>query len=433
MDEYYCPNCGATLNDQYGFDPSVGTWTCTSCGKLLMDDDVYDGDTFEGVAWYCDSCGALLNKQSGFSDSCGSWTCTECYHTNPINDDEIYDSEDDYNNRVLCPNCNANIKKQWLYCGYEDDWECTECGAKLHRNYSFEDYSIVEDEVDDEDKFECPGCGADLSEQSCFNEYEDGWTCTECGARLHHDYSSEPYEIIEDDEDADEAYSTTRSSYTDSSRASTYTYTTSSSSKSKSSNNYTAKTDGIKKEQKLSDGELFKQRLKAFFFKRKKIRMKYRYDELLGKDVEEVQTKLHNLAFNNIKIIPIKDICVGSSYKVGQVEQIVILGSSYFVEGDMIPYDAEIIITYHVKREITIPFSERELRRFSYVDAGDKLQELGFTEIYERPIRDLVTGWIKKDGSVEKITIGNVYPFKKNSVFDYDVEIIIEYHTFKKK
>ena len=65
MDEYYCPNCGATLNDQPGFDPDGGTWTCTACGKLLMDDDVYDGDTYEGVAWFCDECGARLLDDPG--------------------------------------------------------------------------------------------------------------------------------------------------------------------------------------------------------------------------------------------------------------------------------------------------------------------------------------------------------------------------------
>ena len=69
MDEYFCSNCGATLNDQPGFNPDGGTWTCTACGKLLMEDDVYDGDTYKGVAWFCDKCGALLNRQSGFLDS----------------------------------------------------------------------------------------------------------------------------------------------------------------------------------------------------------------------------------------------------------------------------------------------------------------------------------------------------------------------------
>ena len=56
MDEYFCPNCGAILNDQYGFAPDGGTWRCTECGELLVDDDVYNGDSFEGIAWYCDSC-----------------------------------------------------------------------------------------------------------------------------------------------------------------------------------------------------------------------------------------------------------------------------------------------------------------------------------------------------------------------------------------
>lgn len=115
------------------------------------------------------------------------------------------------------------------------------------------------------------------------------------------------------------------------------------------------------------------------------------------------------------------------------MEQVVIGGSSYFRKGDLLPYDAEIVITYHEKKVITIPFSERSLHKMNYIEAEDRLQELGFTEIYEKPIRDLVTGWVKKDGAVEKITIGEDYPFKKNSVFPYDVEITIEYHTFKKK
>lgn len=175
-----------------------------------------------------------------------------------------------------------------------------------------------------------------------------------------------------------------------------------------------------------------KQRVKAFFFKRKKIRMKYDYSDLLGKDVDEVETLLYNQAFNNMKKIPVQDIYVGSPYRVGQVEQVTIQGSAYFREGDQIPYDTEIVVTYHVKREIAIPFNEKALRKMNYIDVGDKFLELGFTEVYMRPIYDLVTGWVKKDGSVEKVTVGDMYPFRKNSTFTYDTKITIEYHTFKK-
>lgn len=188
-----------------------------------------------------------------------------------------------------------------------------------------------------------------------------------------------------------------------------------------------------KEKERKAKNALRKQRVKAFLFKGKKIEIRYGSEELVGRNIDFVSRVLTEGAFNNIKSVSVKDIYTGSPYEVGQVEQVVIDGSGYFQEGDQIPYDADIVITYHEKREITIPFSERSLRKMNYVEAGDKLQELGFTEIYEHPIRDLVTGWVKKDGAVEKITIGDVYPFKKNSVFTYDTKIVIEYHTFKKK
>ena len=176
-----------------------------------------------------------------------------------------------------------------------------------------------------------------------------------------------------------------------------------------------------------------KKRAKAFLFRRKKIELHYDCEKLIGKNVSFVVSALTHDAFSNIKTVPIKDIYVGSEYDVGQVLKVAIGGSSSFQEGARIPYDAEIVISYHDKREITVPFSERSLRNMNYVLACNKLQELGFTEIYKKPIPDLTTGWIRKNGAVEKIVIGDAYPFKKNSIFAYDAKIVIEYHTFKKK
>ena len=87
--EYFCPNCDAILNDQYGFDPSNDDWPCISCGQLLYGNDAYEGNMYPDVMWYCDECHEILNKQSGFSDCCSSWMCTKCYHSNPINEDAI--------------------------------------------------------------------------------------------------------------------------------------------------------------------------------------------------------------------------------------------------------------------------------------------------------------------------------------------------------
>lgn len=419
MDEYFCPNCGATLNNQPGFDPNGGTWTCTSCGKLLMDDDVYDGDTFEGVAWYCDGCGALLNRQPGFSDSYGSWKCTNCGHTNGTTEDDIVDDG------PQCPRCGASLKGQYSFSDWSDDHTCSACGAKLHRDYSSDTFEVV---TEDEGPV-CPRCGDHLKNQSLYSEIDDDWTCEECGAKLHRDYSFDDYEEVasEDDDDDEDDIDDSPQYYHSPTYKQAAPYT-----EERGKSNVGHSPSAIKEEKIITDSELRKKRVKAFIFKRKKIEIGYDYPELLRKNYNVVVTALHNKGFNNIKAIPVKDIYKGSCYQVGEVEQVVINGSSYFNEHDQVPYDSEIIITYHEKKEIVIPFSERCLRKMNYVEAGDRLRQLGFTEIYEKPIRDLVTGWVKKDGTVEKVTIGGLNPFKKNSIFPYDVEIVIEYHTFKK-
>ena len=42
--------------------------------------------------WWCDGCGASLNNQSGFDPECGTWVCTECGYENEIAASETEDS-----------------------------------------------------------------------------------------------------------------------------------------------------------------------------------------------------------------------------------------------------------------------------------------------------------------------------------------------------
>lgn len=331
-DEYFCPNCGAVLNDQYGFDPSRGTWTCSCCGKHLMDGDIYDGDLYEGVAWYCDNCGALLNRQPDFSDIYSTWTCTECGYSNSITESDIYESEEAYESRRNSLNPLAELLSTLI-----------ETGFAVHSQKRKQER---EEEVEHQAEAE----------------------------RLRQE----------------------------------------------------------RQKVQMAKNRLRRKRAMAFLFKGRKVAIHYDCEELMGQDISFVISALTDDAFSNITTVAIKDVYEGSNCSVGKVEQVSINGSSSFSKGDMIPYNAEITVAYHDKKEIIIPFSERSLRKMNYVLAGDKLQGLGFTQIYEKPIRDLTTGWIKKNGAVEKITIGGLSHFKENSVFAYDVNITIEYHTFKK-
>lgn len=99
--EYFCPNCDAILNDQPGFDPELGVWTCTECGQELYSDNIENTmSRFEGVIWHCDSCGKILNTQYGFSDTYGTWVCTECGFENSISEDNIYPSAKAYRRQL---------------------------------------------------------------------------------------------------------------------------------------------------------------------------------------------------------------------------------------------------------------------------------------------------------------------------------------------
>lgn len=398
MSDYYCTNCGADLGDQAGFDPSCGAWTCTRCGTMLMDDDTFNGDNFEGVAWFCDNCGALLNKQSGFYDGCGSWTCTECGYSNGVTEDDIFDSEDSYQNyeyysskqrkekeedeedndtepEICCPNCGTNLRDQWNYDDYTNDYICEECNAKLHRDCDYDEFSVEENGDNDD------------------YDYDDDYEYS------HNRYSPLPTpqynrkgkirDIIKD-------------------RAKSYFSTI-----------------------MLPNSDVIKKRAKAFFFKRKLISVGYSSYYLQGRDADEVYSLLYNRGFKIISRIDLKDIYINSPFRENSVAKVEINGISYFESFSEFPYDLDIVITIHQKREITIPFSSSQLRKLNYHEVFSRLMHLGFTQIYTSPINDLITGWITKNGSVEKVEINGSNSYKKNTTFKYDVNITIFYHTFK--
>ena len=360
------------------------------------------------LAWFCDDCGALLNRQSGFSDSLGSWVCTQCGHENRIDEDEII------NDGPQCPRCGSFFKHQSCYSEYDDDWTCEKCGAKLHRDYSFDPYEVVDGDNDNDDGPRCPHCGSVLKDQSYFSEYDDDWTCEECGTKLHRDFSSDPYEIVEDDDDDNDDNNDDYERYDHRTKS------------------YDGNYRSVKTPNPIPKKEAKRIRFKAFVFHHKKIQIGLNSNDVLGADVFEAYRILQNNAFNNINLIPIKDIYTNTPYRVGQIESIQVGSNSRFVSSDFFAYDTKIVIKYHDKKEITLPFSSSRLKNKTRTEIGDRFLELGFKEIYEKPIRDLVTGWIKKDGSVERVTIDGNPVFKKKATYKFDVEIVIEYHTFKK-
>ena len=165
----------------------------------------------------------------------------------------------------------------------------------------------------------------------------------------------------------------------------------------------------------------------------KRIRVECDGQKLIGNDVEYVAKCIRNMGFKKIKCKAIKDIYLNAEKYIGEVEQIIVQGSGEFKIGDMVKYDADIVILYHEKKEILIPFSTKSIKKLMHKEVIANLRELGFTNIYEERIEDLITGWVKQDGTIEKVEIAGDCSFKKNAMYKYDEKIVIYYHTFSSK
>ena len=387
-DEYFCPNCNATLNYQDGFKQDCGGWRCTECGQMLTDKETYDGERFEGIIRLCDECGALLSKQDGFSDFYSSWRCEECGHINPINEDEIYDSEEEYQHQRR---------------------------SKTNTFGSFVDLlGRVADALDvdeEDDDYECDE-----------DEYDD-------------EYEEDDYDEDIDTTESDNAY-----------------YRRGSLEKDEETQRLKKQNEKLEKENKKIKNdrriEHVKKYWKAFLITiviivaigygsykiseyKKLIAVGVSSDELKGLHFEEVERMMETVGFLSVELYALDDLKIEEKNQEELVEEVVIDGIKNFEETQKFSYEDEVVIRYHTIEEIYVPISSKDANGENYKEILKKFKDVGFVNVKTKPIYDLVTGWIKGDGEVEELSIDGDKDISTYSSFRPDAEVIIEYHTFK--
>ena len=153
--------------------------------------------------------------------------------------------------------------------------------------------------------------------------------------------------------------------------------------------------------------------------------------ELIGKLYGDVIKILTENGFTNIVEVPVRDIYIDNCYALGTVDNVMIDGSNMFEQGEMFPYDVRIEVLFHLKKKIPFPFSQRQVKNQNCEVIFNELKNVGFIGIRTIAINDLITGWIVKVNSIEKVVIYKQERYKKGQLLDYDTEIDIYYHTFK--
>lgn len=80
--------------------------------------------------------------------------------------------------------------------------------------------------------------------------------------------------------------------------------------------------------------------------------------------------------------------------------------------------------------KIRVGFSSSELVGRNYQEVVSILQIVGFTNVETEVLDDLILGWLKEDGEVEKVEIEGTTTFSDDSKFETSAKIVVVYHTF---
>ena len=172
--------------------------------------------------------------------------------------------------------------------------------------------------------------------------------------------------------------------------------------------------------------QLKKQRRKAYWKNGKLIPVGFDCNDLLGLPLEDTRQKLYAHAFEIFDFSPVKDIDRTSTIVPGTVCGVSIAGVQDFTEHDEFPYDSLIVIYYHTKKEISIPYSSKQYRKRDYEEVFDELDSLGFTNIQLVPTGRTIDRLFHKKYSVRSIYINN-NSFPSDALYKFDAKIVIEY------
>lgn len=385
VNKYNCPNCGARLNRQTGFDPNNGTWICKSCGQLLYGDDIYDGDSFPGVMWYCDNCGELLNRQRGFSDNYRNWKCKKCGHINNISEDEIINTEKRYDPII-----------------FESDEQSDE-----NDDLDVDDFDDVEDNESSLDPETSAALASALIKGfSAYSEYQsklEERRLEELRIKKEKEQRLEENERIK---------------------------------KERARVNKIKRLNFYKTHWKMLSLILLILCIStfgAFKYKEfeKSIVIGVSSDELIGIPYQSAVRILQKSGFTNVITDAIEDLSIYDLSEEEIVSGVSVRGKTTFDDDYRCPYDAAIRIEYHLVEKKKVPLSSKEVKKLDYNDVYKLFLDAGFINIELSPKADVVIGLLAKENSVESVSINGNNSFEQNDTYRPDVKIIIEYHTKK--
>ena len=150
--------------------------------------------------------------------------------------------------------------------------------------------------------------------------------------------------------------------------------------------------------------------------------------------------KLQKVGFTNIQL---RRVMVKSPLaRIGQVMSISVGGKDDFPRGGWYPADVAILIYYYEPAtpeeiaaahpgQVATPDSSLKYLGRQYQTVQQEFADAGFTNIIAEPQRAGKLGWLVKEGTITRITVGGRTSFERSEWFQPDAPVRITYFTAK--
>ena len=171
----------------------------------------------------------------------------------------------------------------------------------------------------------------------------------------------------------------------------------------------------------------------AYYEYQKLIPIGYKKDALLGLEYNTVVEMLENSGFIYVTTEDISDLSLDEESNANLVTDIRLDEKPTFNEDTKYAYDKHIEVVYHSLKLSSVPITSKEAKGTNYTDVADKFKDAGFINVKTNVIYDIITGWVTEDGEVKSVTINGDEDFDTYDEYRPDAEVVITYHTYKKK
>ena len=379
-DEAFCPNCGAILNDQDGFDPDGDRWTCTSCGTALFEPDAEEGMRFDDVFWVCDSCGASLSSQPGFTDMMDEWMCLECGYTNRIAEGEILEDGEEWDQSAFDMGMRRDEYGNWSWSSGEDENAEDDNDRDEQETYSSW-ASSSDNDTYSRDYYETSRATREIKEQAkALRELND-----EIERQQHREAQERRREFAK------------------------------------------RHWKGII----VACGLVVLLSLCAYAgYEYQKLRtVGMSSSEAVGQPYGQVRENLEAAGFTNVSCTELCDLDEENIAEDGRVSEVDFSGNTSFESDSKYPYDIEVAIEYHSISMAAPPYSGKEAKGKDYREVEQAFRDAGFFNVRAEARSDSLVGLVNKRDAVESVTIDGDARYPDGQEYRANSEVVVYYHA----